>query len=124
MTRLPDHGFLADPADLPRLAEGMERCQALLDSEPLATLGPGAPTAGACRDPQERAIASVGTYFHPVGTCRLGDDPRNGAVVHGADRLWVADASVMPDIPAANTHLPTIMIAERAAEWLQNKENQ
>jgi choline dehydrogenase-like flavoprotein len=77
----------------------------------------------------ERSPA-VSTYSHPVGTCRLGDDPRNGAVVgrrcrvHCADRLWVADTSVIPDIPAANTHLPTIMIAERAAERLQDKENQ
>jgi choline dehydrogenase-like flavoprotein len=38
--------------------------------------------------------------------------------VHGIDSLFVADASVMPDIPSANTHLPTIMIAERVAALL------
>jgi choline dehydrogenase-like flavoprotein len=35
--------------------------------------------------------------------------------VHGVDGLWVVDASVMPDIPSANTHIPTVMVAERAA---------
>jgi choline dehydrogenase len=35
--------------------------------------------------------------------------------VHGVDGLLVADASVMPDVPAANTNLPTIMVAERLA---------
>ena len=39
--------------------------------------------------------------------------------VHGVDRLWVADASVMPTIPAAGTNLPTIMLAERMADWLR-----
>jgi choline dehydrogenase-like flavoprotein len=38
--------------------------------------------------------------------------------VHGFDGLTVADASVMPDIPSANTHIPTVMIAERIAALL------
>ena len=54
----------------------------------------------------------------------MGSDPAAGAVVdaaggvHGIGGLMVADASVMPDIPSANTHLPTIMIAERMASLL------
>ena len=66
----------------------------------------------------------VAPYHHPVGTCAMGPDPDAGAVVtargavHGIDRLWVADASVMPTIPAANTNLPTIVVAERIASWL------
>jgi choline dehydrogenase-like flavoprotein len=54
----------------------------------------------------------------------MGSDPATGAVVdvagrvHGIGGLTVADASVMPDIPSANTHLPTIMIAERIASLL------
>ena len=54
----------------------------------------------------------------------MGPDPDTGAVVtergavHGIDRLWVADASIMPTIPAANTNLPTIVVAERIAGWL------
>ena len=64
---------------------------------------------------------------HPVSTCAMGraDDPM--AVVdaqcrvHGFDNLRVIDASVMPRIPSANTNLPTIMVAERAAEMIRKK---
>ena len=58
-------------------------------------------------------------YNHPVGTCRIGTDP--GAVVdaqlrvHGMDGLRVADASVMPTIPGANTNATVLAIAERAS---------
>ncbi len=58
-------------------------------------------------------------YYHAVGTCRIGTDP--AAVVdpqlrvRGVDRLRVADASVMPTIPGANTHAAVLAIAERAA---------
>ena len=48
---------------------------------------------------------------------RDGDD-RLFHAVHGVDRLWVADASVMPTIPSAGTNLPTIVVAERIAAWL------
>lgn len=57
-------------------------------------------------------------YQHPVGTCRIGTDP--AAVVdpqlqvHGVERLRVADVSVMPTIPGANTHAAVLAIAERA----------
>lgn len=57
-------------------------------------------------------------YNHPVGTCRIGTDP--AAVVdpqlrvHSIDRLRIADASVMPAIPGANTHAAVLAIAERA----------
>jgi 5-(hydroxymethyl)furfural/furfural oxidase len=66
-------------------------------------------------------LANVGDYVHAAGTCRMGavDDP--GAVVDpllrviGYDGLRVADASVMPDLPRANTHVTCVMIGERAA---------
>jgi choline dehydrogenase-like flavoprotein len=54
----------------------------------------------------------------------MGPDSADGAVVdargavHGISGLSVADASVMPTIPAANTNLSTIVIAERIAQWL------
>jgi choline dehydrogenase len=63
-------------------------------------------------------------WYHPSGTCRMGPDPRAGAVVdaglrvHGIDGLFVADASIIPVIPRATTNLTAIAIGERAAELL------
>ena len=67
----------------------------------------------------EHIRTNVAGTFHVSGTCRMGDDP--GAVVDAAGRvrgiegLRVADASVMPTVPRANTNIPTIMIAEKLA---------
>ncbi|QDL90398.1 sorbosone dehydrogenase [Paroceanicella profunda] len=68
---------------------------------------------------------NVGGTWHPSGTCRMGaeDDPE--AVtdprgrVRGVPGLRIADASLMPEIPCANTNLPTLMIAERIAGFIR-----
>ena len=72
-----------------------------------------------------RLAGDIGTtIFHPVGTCRMGRAGEPGAVVdsrlrvQGLAGLRIADASVMPTITSGNTNSPTLMIAERAAQWL------
>ncbi len=70
---------------------------------------------------------SVTGVWHPVGTCRMGDDSDPLAVtdssgrVYGVNRLRVCDASVMPSIPCANTNIPTIMVAERIADLMKQQ---
>ncbi|AEI82831.1 choline dehydrogenase BetA (plasmid) [Cupriavidus necator N-1] len=75
----------------------------------------------ALADYARRSISGTG---HVSGTCRMGAASDPLAVVdphgrvHGMQGLYVADASVMPTVPSANTHLPTIMVAEKIAQGL------
>ncbi len=63
------------------------------------------------------------TVFHQCGTCRMGDNAESSVVdarlrVHGVQSLRVADASVFPTIPTGNTNAPSIMVGERAADFI------
>jgi choline dehydrogenase len=126
-------GLLTDPADQPPMRDGIRHLLGTIATPPLADLvakppgaAPGPATLDDDREIDAWARANARTYHHPVGTCRMGE-PGQGAVVtakgavHGIDRLWVADASIMPEIPSANTNLPTIMLAERISAWLTGR---
>jgi choline dehydrogenase len=66
-----------------------------------------------------------GTVFHPVGTCRMGNDSSSVVDpqlrVRGVQRLRVIDASVMPKIVSANTNAATLMVGEKGASIILNE---
>ena len=65
------------------------------------------------------------SVYHPVATCKMGNGEMSVVDhqlrVYGIDNLRVADSSVMPLIPSGNTHAPTVMIAERAADMIRRE---
>jgi choline dehydrogenase len=121
---LVDPAFLSREADMEALVASLELCREIGRQPALAEwtaeeLYPGS----AVRSPDELrdyVRRTAITYHHQVGTCRMGLDEL--AVVdpelrvHGLEGLRVADASVMPFVTSGNTHAPTVMIGERAAE--------
>jgi choline dehydrogenase len=127
---LIDPGLLADEGDVDAMVAGLRLAREIGGAKALASWrqeealpGAAVTTAGRQRDFLHRG---TGAYWHPVGTCRIGTDP--AAVtdpqlrVHGISGLRVADASVMPSIPAANTNATVLAIAERAADLITEKE--
>jgi choline dehydrogenase len=121
-----DHGFLSDPAGLDAAAvvDGIHLARRLatasvMDARLEDELAPGALDEDALA---AHVTGSVVGYWHPVGTCKMGPASDEGSVVDASGRLhtstnvYVADASIMPTIPRANTHLPVIAIAERIAD--------
>jgi choline dehydrogenase len=96
-------------------------------AEPLARFEPAEWLPGPDVQSDEALAYAAGdlgtTIFHPVGTCKMGHDPlavvddRLG--VHGIAGLRVVDASIMPRITSGNTNAPTVMIAEKGAEFIR-----
>ena len=112
--------------DLRVLIDGISWARRIVAAPEFASLAGAETTPGAeVKSNQELAAyirQHAQTYFHPVGTCKMGIDEM--AVVdpqlrvRGIERLRVVDASVMPSIPRANTNAATIMIAEKAADLI------
>jgi choline dehydrogenase-like flavoprotein len=111
-----DHGFLAEPHDLDRLASGVGTIRALAEEA-----GCGPELRPGDHDPLGAYLRrEVRGIFHPTGTCAIGAVVDARGAVLGVDGLLVADASIMPTIPRANTNLSTIAVAERIADWLRD----
>ncbi len=117
-----DHRYLTDPDDhdLITLRDGLEMAEDLLQQPALASVLVSAER----RDTSDAAIRrDVQHYYHPVGSAPMGADPSTSVCdptgrVHGTDGLVVADVSLMPRIPRANTNIPAVMIGERIAAFL------
>ena len=122
---LIDPNFLAEPGDLETLVRGAQILQAIAAQPALAPYG-GRFIYGSLHDDTETLGALIreraDTIYHPVGTCRMGGD--EGSVVdptlrvRGAERLRVADASIMPILVSGNTQAPSAMIGEKAADLI------
>jgi choline dehydrogenase len=114
---------LDDPDDVVRLAEGYRRALEVANHPAVQALCDGQ-AAAEPEDLDAVIRAEVLSLPHVVGTCAMGPNPDEGAVVdasglvHGTQRLSVVDASIMPDVPSGFTHIPTIMLAERLSETI------
>jgi len=120
---LIDPNYLADERDVQRMVGGLHTAREVAARDALAPFraaelfpGPDARSDAALRAYLRRGVS---TYFHPVGTCRIGSDPMSVVDpelgVHGIANLRVADASVMPSVTSGNTNAAVLGIAERAA---------
>ena len=120
--------YLSTPADRRVAADSLRLTRHIVGMPALAQFQPQEVKPGLqfqTEDELARLAGDIGTtIFHPVGTCRMGRaDDVNAVVdarlrVYGVSGLRVVDASVMPSITSGNTNAPTLMIAERAAEWV------
>jgi len=109
-----DHGFIAADRDLGRIVDGFGLMRSLA-----AEAGAGAELRpGADADLASYVRREVRGIFHPTGTCAIGAVVDQRGSVLGVDGLMVADASIKPTIPRANTNLSTVAVAERIADWI------
>ena len=113
-----DHGFLSDEADATVLAEGVESLREIVGGEVVGRLAGREIRPGPEVDAGRHVRDAARGFFHPVGTCAIGRVVDGGGRVFGLNGLFVADASIMPTIPRANTNLSTIALAERIADEL------
>lgn len=128
--------YLSEPDDVKTMIEGIKYFKAFAETKILRALGATVvDNYKVCSQQHElesdeyyecclRHLGS--TLYHPVGTCRMGPDSADAVVdpqlrVHGIKGLRVADASIMPKIVSGNTNAPTIMIGERAADFIKSE---
>ncbi|KAB0266889.1 GMC family oxidoreductase [Microvirga brassicacearum] len=119
--------YLSTEQDLEEMLEGVRFLRRLAATESMARLiaeeltpGPAIATRDELMDDIRQRAGSV---FHPSGTCAMGPDPVKSVVdprlrVHGLAGLRVVDASIFPRVTSGNINAPTIMVGERAADFI------
>ncbi|MFJ9365168.1 GMC family oxidoreductase [Nocardia sp. NPDC101769] len=122
-----DPGYFTAAADVEAAIAGIEAAREIAGSAALA--GWGATEVAPGLDVTDEAVLrdyarrNFGSYCHPVGTCAMGEDEssvvNSELRVHGLEGLRIADGSVIPAIPSANTNATVYAIAERAADLLR-----
>jgi choline dehydrogenase len=117
------HGFLSEPRDAQILVDGVDRLRRLSDSDPIRRLAGREIRPGREVDPFTHVRETARGFFHPVATCAIGRVVDGSGRVYGLNSLYIADASIMPTIPRANTNLSTLALAERLAESIGGLEH-
>jgi choline dehydrogenase len=126
-----DHAFLREQDDVTSLVEGFRWVEELVRSSPPLSRYLGRQLSNPGRDDQEGIRTWIRNYhqhyWHPAGSCRMGPPDEPGAVVgadgsvHGIPNLFVADASVFPQIPRATPAWPIVVVGERIARSMIGK---
>jgi len=121
-----DPATYQDPSDLEAMARAVALCRELSRTEVLGDWAGReifADMMGSDGDVREFIRRGTSSFYHPVGTVRMGMDSeaplQPDLRLKGVDGLWVADASVMPAIVSALTNAAVIAIAERGAELVR-----
>ena len=118
--------YLSTAEDRKIAADGMRFTRRIMEAPALSRYEPQEWRPGLDVQNDEALAHAAGdlgtTIFHPVGTCKMGNDDMavvdDRLAVRGIDGLRVVDASVMPRITSGNTNAPTVMIAEKGAEFI------
>jgi choline dehydrogenase len=120
-----DARMLSEPRDQEALLIAIEMARSIGNSGALKdfTTGELSPGLSTWEERNSFLRDAIGTYFHPTSTAKMGTDDLSvvGAnlAVHGIEGLRIADASIMPRIPAANTMGPSVVIGERASNMIK-----
>ncbi|MCE7008124.1 GMC family oxidoreductase N-terminal domain-containing protein [Kibdelosporangium philippinense] len=115
---LIDPAYLSDSRDMETALTGLDMARALGATRALAPWRGVEPGIG---DAKAYLREDLSSYYHYVGTCAMGSVVAPDLQVYGIEGLRVADASVIPDIPSANTNATVVAIAERAAALLNDE---